>query len=124
MILTQFDERGNKFLELQTILANFPFNFLIGGDGKTYELRGWQYVSGFDSLPFNNQSFTVAFIGDFTFAEPAEIQVGEFKALINESIRRRKLSKNYKIHGARFRDRDGLKMFKRFEALTQWSGLI
>lgn len=104
--------------------SELPFNFLIGGDGKTYEVRGWKYISAFDKIPFNNESLTVGLIGDFTIIEPVDIQIHEVKALISESIRRKKLSSNYKIHGARLHERDGHKMFKIFRTLSQWAGWI
>lgn len=104
--------------------SEIPFNFLIGGDGKTYEVRGWKYISAFDDIPFNSKSLTVGLIGDFTLKDPADIQVHEVKALISESVRRRKLLSNYKIHGARLHEKDGHKMFKIFKTLTQWAGWI
>lgn len=110
-------------LQAQNI-TDIPFNFLIGGDGKTYETRGWNYRSGFDQLPFNNESITVGLIGDFTFVEPVENQVKEVNALISEAIRRRKLLSNYKVHGARLEEKDGHKMFKKFKTLNEWVGWI
>lgn len=101
-----------------------PFNFLVGGDGKTYELRGWKFQSGFDGIPFNHKSITVGLIGDFTIKEPVAIQVHEVNALISESVRRKKLSADYKIHGARLHEKDGLKMFKIFRKFAQWAGWI
>jgi N-acetylmuramoyl-L-alanine amidase len=105
-------------------ITDIPFNFLIGGDGKTYELRGWNYRSGFDQLPFNSESITVGLIGDFTCVEPVENQVQEVNAFISESIRRRKLISDYKIHGARLHESDGHKMFKKFKSMEEWVGWI
>lgn len=104
--------------------TDLPFNFLIGGDGKTYEVRGWQYLSAFEGIPFNSESITVGLIGDFTKNEPADVQIHEFKALLSESIRRRKLMSNYKIHGAKLHEKDGHKMFRIIRTLTQWEGWI
>lgn len=121
-------DRGSSWNEssrLQTQnWSEIPFNFLIGGDGKTYELRGWKYRSGFDEIPFNNETITVGLIGDFTFKEPAVIQVHEVDALISESIRRRKLLADYKIRGARLHEKDGHKMFKIFKTSAQWAGWV
>ena len=105
-------------------MSDIPFNFLIGGDGKTYELRGWNYLSGFNDLPFNNESIHVGLIGDFTFIEPRKHQVEEVNALISESIRRRKLSPDFKVLGARGSKLDGLKMFEQLETLEGWYGWI
>lgn len=75
-------------------------------------------------MPFNNESIAVGLIGDFTFVEPVENQVQEVNALISESIRRRKLMSNYKIRGARQEEKDGYKMFKKFNSLEEWVGWI
>ena len=103
-----------------------PYNFLIGGDGKTYEMRGWNYKSGFEGLPFNDQAVTVGLIGDFSHIEPATNQVQEVDAFISDSIKRRKLLKNYKIHVARLpeKPRDGHKMIDTFKQKKQWAGWI
>lgn len=114
-----------KQIQLQNKnLSEIPFNFLIGGDGKTYELRGWNLRSGFEELPFNSECITVGLIGDFTVNEPAMNQIHEVEAFISESIRRRKLMKNYRIHGARLHEKDGHKMFTKFKTLSQWAGWI
>lgn len=104
-------------------ISDIPFNFLIGGDGKTYEVRGWNYLSGFD-LPNNNKSFSVGLIGDFTYSEPRKHQIDEVNALISESIRRRMLKPEYKILGMRESKRDGEKLFKQLETLDGWEGWI
>lgn len=101
-----------------------PFNFLIGGDGQTYELRGWNYQSGFEFIPFNEESIAVGLIGDFTKFSPSTLQLYEVEALIFESIRRQKLQRRFKIHGSRMHQYDGLKMFVEFMELRQWAGWI
>lgn len=69
-------------------------------------------------------SITVGLIGDFTVNEPAMNQFHEVEAFISESIRRRKLMKNYKIHAARLHEKDGHKIFTKFKALSEWAGWI
>jgi len=106
--------------------TNIPFNFLIGGDGRMYEIRGWMYASGFD-LPRNNETITVGLIGDFTHHESHATakQLAEAKAFISESIRRKKLNANYRIYGARLHEQDGEKFFKNIESLTsRWAGYV
>lgn len=108
-----------------------PFNFLIGGDGQTYEGRGWSYQSGFDSLPDRNSSLAIAFIGHFTNEkQPPRQQIEEAKALINESIRRKKLSADYRIFGVsrdnevrgEAAERNGL--FLQFSLWHKWKYVI
>lgn len=93
-----------------------PYQFLIGGDGKTYEGRGWTHASGF-SFANNNNTLTIGFIGDFSNEIPTDIQIDEAKALISESVRRRKLTTNYEIYGARIDESDGEKLF---EIISEW----
>lgn len=47
---------------MKTQNASLPYNFLIGGDGETYEIRGWSEQSGFTFLP-QNSSLTIGIIG-------------------------------------------------------------
>lgn len=105
-------------------ISDIPFNFLIGGDGKTYEIRGWNYLSGFNEMNYNEQSFVVALIGDFTYNKPSDYQIKEVEALISESVRRRKLSSNYQILGFQKSKRDGHEMFKKLRLLDGWVGWI
>ena len=41
---------------------DIAYNFLVGGDGQTYEGRGWDLVGEF-ARGFNNKSLGIAFIG-------------------------------------------------------------
>lgn len=41
---------------------DIPYNYLIGGDGRAYEARGWSIES--DHSPIHtNSSLSIAFIG-------------------------------------------------------------
>lgn len=40
---------------------DIPFNFLIGGDGRVYEARGWSVES--DTFIHSNSSVSIAFVG-------------------------------------------------------------
>uniref|UniRef100_A0A182T8X8 Peptidoglycan recognition protein family domain-containing protein n=1 Tax=Anopheles maculatus TaxID=74869 RepID=A0A182T8X8_9DIPT len=42
---------------------HIPYNFLIGGDGVTYEARGWKSQHGFEDLPGRNTTLVVGMIG-------------------------------------------------------------
>lgn len=46
----------------QTQNSDLSYNFLIGGDGETYEIRGWSDQSGFSFIP-QNISLTIGIIG-------------------------------------------------------------
>lgn len=92
--------------------VDIPYNFLIGGDGKTYEAKGWMHQSGFVKLPSKNVTLTVALIGNFTNSNPLFCQLEEIKSFVSESIRRRKLSVNYVVKGVREKVGDGEAMFQ------------
>ncbi|XP_055628208.1 peptidoglycan-recognition protein SB1-like [Toxorhynchites rutilus septentrionalis] len=79
--------------------THIPYNFLIGGDGKTYEGRGWRVQHGFADLPGKNDTVVVGVIGTYDENRPSEIMYAEIKALITESIRRLYLSPAYRLYG-------------------------
>lgn len=110
----------NWIFQLESNPDAIAYNFLIGGDGLTYEGRGFNLQSGFN-LPNRNVSLTVGIIGeiwylififfkinvpfvstgDFTSQKPSKSQLDELEALIRESVLRGKLAPNFTIHGAR-----------------------
>ncbi len=45
--------------------STLPYNFLIGGDGETYEVRGWSVPSGFSFVP-HNSSLAIGILGNIT----------------------------------------------------------
>lgn len=79
--------------------THIPYNFLIGGDGKTYEGRGWKTQHGFSNLPGINDTIVVGMIGTFNDKRPDTVMYAETKALLTESIRRYCLSPNYRLFG-------------------------
>lgn len=50
---------------LFTCHSFYCFSFLIGGDGKVYEGRGW-HKEGAHTYRYNKNSIGIAFIGTFT----------------------------------------------------------
>lgn len=74
------------------------YNFLVGGDGRVYEGRGWDYI-GAHTPEYNNNSIGIAFIGNFnqSMPKPALLRAGQL--LLAEGVRLKKLSPNYEIFG-------------------------
>lgn len=112
-------------------------NFLIGGDGHVYEVLGWDYPSKFDEYVENRNVITVGFMGaltkrfkihesneifnytgDFTYHSPPKLMFDVAKALISESIRRRRLDSNYNVFG--MRNNSGLDGEALYQALADW----
>ncbi|XP_058053911.1 peptidoglycan-recognition protein SB2-like isoform X3 [Anopheles bellator] len=106
---------------------HIPFNFLIGGDGVTYEARGWKSQHGFTDLPGHNTTLVVGLIGDFTERQPPEVQYAELKALFTESIRRFSLSAHYRIHGVTRGAQsagDATALYSQLQRWPHWAGLV
>lgn len=104
----------------QNDLTDIPYNFLISGSGDCYEIRGWNYVSGFTIADIMNTSIAVGLIGNFTSNVPSENQLAELVAFINESIRRKKLSKNFNLYGIR----NDSNVHEILNDMEQWSGIL
>lgn len=76
------------------------YNFLVGGDGRVYEGRGWDYV-GAHTFKYNRISICIAFIGNFDRNMPTQAQLRAGQLLMAEGVRLEKLSPNYQIYGHR-----------------------
>ncbi|XP_055384729.1 peptidoglycan-recognition protein LF-like [Condylostylus longicornis] len=77
---------------------DISYNFLIGGDGSVYEGRGWDKV-GVHTRGYNQISIGIAFIGNFNEIEPNKNQLEAAKLLIDEGVRKGKLSSDYILKG-------------------------
>lgn len=107
----------------QVHLANnwddIGYNFILGGDGRVYVGRGWDYKGAhtlaksmnkdYYDVEFtiknifffseqNHLSVGIAFIGDFTDDYPSNVQFNALKWLLEDGVRLGKLSKDYAIY--------------------------
>lgn len=97
---------------------DIAYNFLIGGDGCVYEGRGWDkqgaHTKGkrnlwnfllkfiiFCALGYNKGSIGIAYIGTFISNLPNDKQLLAGKLLMEEGVRLRKLTSNYRIYAHR-----------------------
>ncbi|KAF8570440.1 hypothetical protein P879_02388 [Paragonimus westermani] len=80
--------------------SDIGYSFLVGNDGKIYEGRGWGVV-GAHAKGVNSRSVGIAFIGDFTKSQPSSAAISSARNLIEEGVKRGKISKNYRIRGHR-----------------------
>lgn len=76
------------------------YNFMIGGDGAVYEGRGWD-SQGAHTKGYNRGSLGIAFIGTFTKYAPPARQLNVAKLLLEEGVRLKKLTPDYKLYGHR-----------------------
>ncbi|KAL7732639.1 hypothetical protein ACLKA6_013568 [Drosophila palustris] len=74
------------------------YNFMVGGDGRVYEGRGWDLI-GAHTLGSNSISIGIAFIGNFDQMEPTKEQLQACLSLLAEGVRLKKLTPDYKVFG-------------------------
>ncbi|KRF84516.1 peptidoglycan-recognition protein LC isoform X4 [Drosophila virilis] len=76
------------------------YNFMVGGDGRVYVGRGWDYI-GAHTIKYNRSSIGIAFIGSFDKINATELQLRACQLLLAEGVRLKKLTPDYKIYGHR-----------------------
>lgn len=89
-----------KFMQLFSMhnqdLADINYNFLIGGDGRVYVGRGWNYMGKHASL-YDARSVGITFIGTFNKTPPSKAQLTALRAVIRNGIETNKLKPDYKL---------------------------
>ncbi|XP_017005512.2 peptidoglycan-recognition protein LC isoform X3 [Drosophila takahashii] len=99
------------------------YNFLVGGDGRVYEGRGWDYV-GAHTKGYNTGSVGISFIGTFTKRKPNERQLKACQLLLEEGVRLKKLTPNYRLYGHRqlsATESPGEELYKIIQTWPHWS---
>lgn len=107
--------------------THIPYNFLIGGDGKTYEARGWKSQHGFHNLAGLNDTLVVGVIGTYNDQRPDNVIYDETKALLTESIRRFSLSPNYRLYGVidnSIPDNNAAALYEEIKKWRHWRGFV
>lgn len=117
------------------------YNYLIGGDGAIYEGRGLKFVLFivFDSTEFfalgwdkqgahtkgyNSGSIGVAYIGTFNKINPSERQLNAGFLLMNEGVKLKKLTEDYKIYAHRqliASESPGAEFFETIKTWKHWA---
>ncbi|KAK6166879.1 hypothetical protein SNE40_023489 [Patella caerulea] len=80
--------------------TDIGYSFLVGGDGRVYEGRGWG-KEGAHTAGYNNISIAMAFIGDFSSYLPNEAAFTALRNLIAYGVSIDKISTSYKLSGHR-----------------------
>jgi len=79
-------------------LKDIPFNFLIGGDGRVYEGRGFLFQGeSMANISLNSIGISVAFIGTFNNQQPNQTQVHAFSVFIDLSVSKDWITQSYFI---------------------------
>ncbi|NP_001164435.1 peptidoglycan-recognition protein precursor [Nasonia vitripennis] len=102
---------------------DISFNFLVGGDGRIYEGRGWD-VEGQHTVSHTNRSIRLAFIGQFETDDPAEPQVSAAIKLIEYGVKNRKISEDYHVKALKqvnyFNENPGDNLYKIIKNWEHW----
>ncbi|XP_034655372.1 peptidoglycan-recognition protein LC isoform X3 [Drosophila subobscura] len=99
------------------------YNFLVGGDGRVYEGRGWDRV-GAHTKGYNRGSIGISFIGTFTTVRPAERQLKACQLLIAEGVRLKMLAADFRLYGHRqlsATESPGEELYKIIQKWPHWS---
>ncbi|KAM4696162.1 peptidoglycan recognition protein 1-like [Rhinophrynus dorsalis] len=90
-----------QYYELKTQgWCDIGFSFLVGGDGKIYEGRGWRNV-GEHTLNYNTVGYGIGFIGTFTNYNPTAAAQKAAKELIACGVKYKFINPNYVLKGHR-----------------------
>lgn len=73
--------------------TDIPYNFLVAGDNRIYEGRGWNCFSSYDSNAV--QLFAVAFLGKYDDRPPTVQQVKALEAFLENAIMDNRISNCY-----------------------------
>lgn len=97
-------------------------NFLVGGDGRAYEGRG--YKVGAHTQNYNELSICIAFIGNFTSYKAPEKQLRAAQHLIDLGVSMKKIHPGYVLYGQRQLrnfDSPGILLYNQIMKWTHWS---
>ncbi|KAJ8737849.1 hypothetical protein PYW08_000444 [Mythimna loreyi] len=81
---------------------DIPYNFVIGNEGRVYEIRGWNRI-GAHSLSYNFCSLGLGFIGDYRegSSRATDLQLLRAQMLFKEGVRLGYLHKDFLVVGAK-----------------------
>lgn len=80
--------------------ADLGYNFLVGGDGKIYEGRGWNKV-GAHTVNYNSKAIAISFMGNFDKTLPSAAMRNAARQLIDCGVKKGYIRKTRQIHGHR-----------------------
>jgi len=81
--------------------SDIGYNFLIGGDGRVYVGRSWDYVGAHSGPNYNSRSIGISFIGTFNSVIPSKAQLHAAQKLIELGVEDGKIASDYKLLGHR-----------------------
>lgn len=79
--------------------CDIQYNFLVGGDGRIYEGRGFSLQGGMPDS-FSSQTLTLAFMGNFIVVHPSDPQLKAAKDFLDSAAAKGYLDPSFRIAGA------------------------
>lgn len=115
--------RGMQDMHKLNGWKDIGYNFVVGGNGSVFIGRGWDF-RGVHTDGYNEKSICIALIGTFKTFAPPKRQLLATQKLIEEGVKMRKLSKNYRLHAHKFVKRSecpGLALYESMQSWKNWS---
>jgi N-acetylmuramoyl-L-alanine amidase len=80
--------------------GDIGYNFVLGGDGRIYEGRGWSEI-GAHTYHMNNMSVALCLIGNFEHVAPPQLMLDLAQKWIECGVEKGIIAKDYELHGHR-----------------------
>ncbi|GFS32467.1 peptidoglycan recognition protein 1 [Nephila pilipes] len=80
--------------------ADIGYSFLVGGDGRIYEGRGWKAI-GAHTYGYNSKAIGISFMGNFDKVAPSAAMLNAARNLIDCGVQKKFISASRQIHGHR-----------------------
>ncbi|XP_013792255.1 peptidoglycan-recognition protein SC2-like [Limulus polyphemus] len=106
--------------------SDIGYNFLIGGDGKVYEGRGWK-TRGAHSPGYNSKSLGISFIGNYQEETPSSGMLQAAKTLAECGVSKGYITSSHTVHGhrdAKCTDCPGNKLYDVIKRWTNYGGRL
>ncbi|XP_059089071.1 peptidoglycan recognition protein 1-like isoform X2 [Tigriopus californicus] len=100
--------------------SDIGYNFLIGSEGSIFEGRGFNRKGAHAGPRFNDISYGIAFIGDFTSTSPSSKAIQSYNHLVDCLVTRGKIPSDYEMKGHRQVRDTSCPGNTLYNALTRW----
>ncbi|TRY68977.1 hypothetical protein TCAL_08632, partial [Tigriopus californicus] len=98
--------------------------FLIGSEGSIFEGRGFNRKGAHAGPRFNDISYGIAFIGDFTSTSPSSKAIQSYNHLVDCLVTRGKIPSDYEMKGHRQVRDTSCPGNTLYNALTRWRNYV
>uniref|UniRef100_A0A224XK74 Putative peptidoglycan recognition protein n=1 Tax=Panstrongylus lignarius TaxID=156445 RepID=A0A224XK74_9HEMI len=88
--------RKTQEWQLQKGFFDISYNYLVGGNGRIYEGRGWNESSA-GVKHMGCSALFIGFIGNFVVDKPPIRQINAFKLILDEGVQSGKLDEHFKM---------------------------